>query len=78
VSELPAVDLESQATEERRRLQASLEDLKQRVHATFDLERYLSRHGLWFSGIAALSAATLGYGLAGLFSRRREPRSLRS
>jgi hypothetical protein len=70
MSELPAADLELQATEQRRRLQASLKDLKQRVDDTLDLEHHLARHVLWISGIAALMAATVGFRFAELFSRR--------
>jgi hypothetical protein len=63
-------DLEIKAAEDRRRLQASLEQLKERVQETVDVDGQIRRKVLPISGIAGLTAAILGYGLAGIFSRR--------
>jgi hypothetical protein len=69
MSELPTSDLELRAAEERRRLQVSLDELKERVRETLDLEQNVRHHPLLISGIAAVTAATIGYKFAGLFSR---------
>jgi hypothetical protein len=63
-------ELVVKAGEERGRLQASLEDLKERVEETFDVEAQVRKNVLPISGIAGVTAAVLGYGVAAIFSRR--------
>ncbi|HEX4485570.1 MAG TPA: hypothetical protein VH088_04850 [Terriglobales bacterium] len=63
-------DLAVKAHEERSHLQASFEDLKERMHETLDVEAQVRKNVLPISGIAGLTAAVIGYGIAGIFSRR--------
>jgi hypothetical protein len=58
------------AARERQGLQASIDELKSRVTETLDIEQHVSHHVLGIAGLAALAAATIGYGVAGIFSRR--------
>jgi hypothetical protein len=69
IMKAPMSDLELKAGEERRRLQDSLEDLKERVQNTLNLENHVRQNILPISGIAGLTAAVLGYGIAAIFSR---------
>jgi hypothetical protein len=70
MSELSTDDLALRAAQTRRRLQASMDEFKDRVTETLDVKRHLSQHALLISAVAALMAATMGYRFAGLFSRR--------
>ena len=63
-------DLALKAASERQTLQVSIDELKRGVHQTLDVEQHLRRHALGIAGVAALAAATIGYGVAGIFSRR--------
>ena len=63
-------DLAVRAAKERLNLRASIDELKSRVTETLDVERQVGRHALPISAVAAFAAATLGYGLAGLFTRQ--------
>jgi hypothetical protein len=47
-----------------------MDELKGRVSENLDLERQISQHALPLAAVAAFAAATLGYGVAGLFTRR--------
>jgi hypothetical protein len=70
MSELSIDDLALRAAQTRRSLQASMDELKDRVTETLDVERHLSQNALLISAVAGLMAATIGYGFAGFFWRR--------
>jgi hypothetical protein len=63
-------DLVVKAGEERSRLQESIDELQRRVKETLDVEAHVRKNVLPISGIAGLTAAMLGYGVAAVFSRR--------
>lgn len=70
MSTIPSSDLELRAADERRRLHSSVVELKSRVRETLDVKRNARKHVLLGSGIAALLSLILGYGFAGIFTRR--------
>lgn len=70
---LPAEILEQRAAEQRRRLHNSVAELRttvrQRVRERLDFKRQAREH-LWPATAAvSLVALTLGYGVAGMFTR---------
>ena len=67
---VPSSDLELRAADERRRLHSSVVELKSRVRETLDVKRNVRKHVLLGSGLAALLSVVLGYGFAGVFTRR--------
>ncbi len=70
MSTIPSSDLELRAADERRRLHSSVVELKSRVRETLDVKRNARKHVLLGSGIAASLSLILGYGFAGIFTRR--------
>ncbi len=60
--------LNDQAAEQRLQLTASLDRLRERVRETLDLERPLRSRIFLISGITAVVALSMGFGLAGIFS----------
>jgi hypothetical protein len=69
MAELPSYDLELKAAEERRRLHATLAELRSRVHAELDVKKRVRDHLGAVCGVAALLGLGLGYSVAGLFVR---------
>ena len=67
---LPAHELELRAADQRRRLHSSVDELKDHVRDSLDVKKNVREHVLLASGIAAALAATLGYGIAGIFTSR--------
>lgn len=70
MSTMPSSDLELRAADERRRLHSSVTELKSRVRETLDVKRNVRKHVLLGSGIVALLSLIVGYGIAGVFTRR--------
>jgi hypothetical protein len=67
---LPTHELELRAAEQRRRLHASVHELKDHVRDSLDVKKNARDHVLLASGIAAAVAAAVGYGVAGMFTSR--------
>ena len=70
MSGLSSDELQARAANERRILRASAEELKSRVSETLDIELQVRQKVGLISGIAGIFAAALGYGVAGVFTRR--------
>lgn len=66
----PEEVLEIRAADQRRRLHSSVVELKSRVREKMDVKRTVRAHLRAASGLAALAGFVLGYGVAGLFTRR--------
>lgn len=66
----PTENLEQRAADERQRLLASLEELRGRMQETFDVNEQIRQRVFTLAGLAGLASAFVGYGLAGVFSRR--------
>jgi len=67
---LPTHDLELRAADQRRRLHASVHELKDHVRDSLDVKKQAREHVLLASGVAAGVAAAVGYGVAGMFTSR--------
>jgi hypothetical protein len=69
MSTLPVYELELRASDQRKRLQASVTELKSKVQRSLDLKKTARQH-LWLVGgvIATLSLAA-GYAVTGFFTR---------
>jgi len=67
---LPTHDLELRAADQRRRLHASVHELKNHVRDSLDVKKQAREHVLLASGVAAAVAAAVGYGVAGMFTSR--------
>jgi len=67
---LPAHELELRAADQRRRLHASVHELKDHVRESLDVKKQAREHVLLASGVAAAVAAAVGYGVAGMFTSR--------
>lgn len=67
---LPTNELELRAAEQRRRLHASVHELKDHVRESLDVKKQAREHVLLASGVAAAVAAAVGYGVAGMFTSR--------
>jgi hypothetical protein len=67
---LPVDTLEVRAADQRRRLQSSVHQLKDRVREKLDVKRNVSHHVLLASAIAGAFSLALGYGFAGMFTRK--------
>jgi hypothetical protein len=67
---LPAEILEERAAEQRRRLHNSVAELRSNVRERLD-HRKLAREHVWrASGAVAFIGLVLGWGFAGMFTRR--------
>ena len=66
MSQLPTYELELKAAEERKLLNESLAELKERVQESINVKATVGRHVLLLSGIAGLAALVLGYELGGI------------
>ena len=70
MSTLPIYELELRAGDQRRRLQASVTELKSKVRDSIDVKNNVRQH-LWVvGGIMAAFAFATGYAVTGLFTRR--------
>jgi len=67
----PTYQLELKASEERQRIQHSMQDLKRCMRDALDLNRAVREHVTFSWAAAALISATAGYLLAGAFVRPR-------
>ena len=67
---LPTHELELRAADQRRRLHASVHELKDHVRESLDVKKQAREHVLLASGVAAAVAAAVGYGVAGMFTAR--------
>ena len=67
---LPAETLQLRAADQRRRLQSSVHELKDRVRDKLDVKRNISHHVLLASAVAGFLSLSLGYGFAGMFTRK--------
>jgi hypothetical protein len=66
----PAETLEIRAADQRRRLHSSVHELKDRVREKLDVKRNISHHVLLASAVAGGLSLALGYGFAGMFTRK--------
>jgi hypothetical protein len=67
---LPVDTLEIRAADQRRRLQSSVHELKDRVREKLDVKRNVRHHVLLASAIGGAFSLALGYGFAGMFTRK--------
>ena len=67
---LPTHELELRAADQRRRLHASVHELKDHLRDSLDVKKNARDHVLLASGVAAALAAAVGYGVAGMFTSR--------
>lgn len=70
MSTLAIPDLTLKAAEERRRLHASIEELKANVRNSLDVEKQVREHLGTVCTVAAVAGFTFGYSVAGVFVRR--------
>lgn len=66
----PASTLDLRAAEQRLRLHGRVVELRSRIHERFDLKHTVREYVVPASGVAALLAFLLGYGITGIFTRR--------
>lgn len=70
-STLPTDILEVRAAEQRRRIHASVLELRSKLEDKLDVRRKATEYVWPVSGAAAALALLFGYGIAGLFSSAR-------
>jgi hypothetical protein len=68
-SELPSYELELRAAEERKRLHASVKELKERVHEKLDLTTNARQYVIPLSAAVALISLAVGYAFGGILTR---------
>lgn len=66
---IPPADLEVRAADQRRRLHSSVTELKDRMREQLDAKRVAREYIGVASGVAAIAAMLVGYGLTGMFTR---------
>jgi hypothetical protein len=69
MSSLPIDDLERQAAADRRQLDSSVVELKDRVKDRLDIKAMLREHVGPAAGVLALVGLVLGFVIAGVFTR---------
>lgn len=69
MSSLPIYELELRATDERKRLENSLGELKSRMRETLDIKKNARQHVWLAGGILAFLGLLSGYTVTGLFTR---------
>ena len=69
MNNIPTYDLEVRAADERRRLHSTVTELKDRVRERLNVKRAAREYIRVASGVAAIAAMMVGYGLTGLFTR---------
>jgi hypothetical protein len=70
LSRLPAETLEVRAADERRRLHSAVEELRSKVRERLDIKRTARQYVPAASAVAALLGLGMGYGFAGIFTRK--------
>ncbi len=70
MSSLPSHELELRAADERKRLESTMTELKSQVRETLDVKRAASELVKPAAAVCALLALVVGYGFAGIFTRR--------
>ena len=70
LSRMPPDTLEQRAVDERRRLQNSVEELRSQVKERFDARKLVRPYVPVASAVAAMIGLGLGYGFAGIFTKR--------
>ena len=65
---LPSYDLELKAADERRRLHASVEELRSRLRDKVDVQKNAREHLATACGVAVLLGLTVGYSVTGMFT----------
>jgi hypothetical protein len=70
MSTVPSYTLEARAADERRRLHSTVVELRSKVREKLDVKRTARQYVPVASGAAALIGMLLGYGVAGMFTRR--------
>lgn len=66
---LPSYELELRAAEERKRLHASVKELKEHVHEKLDLTTNARQYVIPLSAAVTLLSFAVGYAFAGIFTR---------
>lgn len=69
MTEPPSYEFELRAADERKRLQASVVELKSRVRETLDVKKTVKNHVWMMSAIAGAFGLISGYAVTGLFVR---------
>ncbi len=67
---MPTDVLELRAAEQRRRLHNSVAELREQVREKMDVKKNVREHLGAASAVAAVAGLTLGWGFAGMFTRR--------
>jgi hypothetical protein len=67
---VPTYTLEMRAADQRRRLHSSVVELRSKVREKLNVKRTARQYIPVASGAAALFGLLLGYGTAGMFTRR--------
>jgi hypothetical protein len=67
----PTYTLEIRAADQRRRLHSSVVELRSRVQEKMNPKQVAREYLVAASGVAALLGLVLGYGLTGVFTRKR-------
>jgi len=70
MSDMPTDVLELRAAEERKRLHNSISELRMQVREKLDIRRNARQYLAPASAVAGLFGVVLGYGFAGMFTRR--------
>jgi len=69
MTEPPSYEFELRAADERKRLQASVVELKSRVRETLDVKKTVKNHVWMMSAIVGAFGFISGYAITGLFVR---------
>lgn len=67
---MPTDMLELRAAEQRRRLHNSVAELREQVREKMDVKKNMREYLAPASGLAAVVGLVLGWGFAGMFTRR--------
>jgi hypothetical protein len=70
MSSVPSYTLEARAADQRRRLHSTAVELRSKVREKLDVKRTARQYAPVASGAAALFGMLLGYGVAGMFTRK--------
>lgn len=68
MSEQPIYELELRANDQRRRLQESVSDLREKVREELDWKRNARQHVWLASGVLAFVGLLSGYAVTGIFT----------
>ncbi len=70
MSSVPSYTLQMRAADERRRLHSTIVELRSKVREKLDIKRTARQYVPIASGVAVLFGMLLGYGTAGMFTRK--------